>query len=44
MLAEQHVFEDCGFIPTPADYLKLLTVNPAPWMLRVKVRSSVIAA
>ena len=44
MLAEQHVEEDCGFIPTPADYLKLLKVNPAPWMLRVKVRSSDIGA
>jgi hypothetical protein len=29
---------------TPADYLKLLKVNPAPWMLRVKVRSSDIGA
>ena len=44
MLAEQHVEEDCGFIPTPADYLKLLKVNPAPWMLKVKVRSADIAA
>jgi hypothetical protein len=40
MIAEQHVEEDCGFIPTPQDWLKLLTANPSPWMLRVKVRSA----
>ena len=44
MLAEQHCCEDCGFIPTPQDWLKLLTKNPEPWMLRVKVRSSDIGA
>jgi hypothetical protein len=35
MIAEQHVEEDCGFIPTPKDYLKLLTQNPEKWMLTV---------
>jgi hypothetical protein len=35
MIAEQHVTDDCGFIPTPQDWLKLLTEKPAPWMLRV---------
>ena len=35
MLAEQHVEEDCGFIPTVADYLKVLGKNPEPWMLKV---------
>lgn len=39
MIAEQHVEEDCGFIPTPKDYLKLLLDKPEPWMLRVKVKS-----
>lgn len=40
MLAEQHVTEDCGFIPTPQDYLRLLTRNPEPWMLRVGKKSN----
>jgi hypothetical protein len=35
MIAEQHVEEDCGFVPTPKDYLKLLTQNPEKWMLTV---------
>lgn len=39
MIAEQHVEEDCGFIPTPQDYLRCLTKNPEPWMLRVAVKS-----
>jgi hypothetical protein len=34
-VAEQHVEEDCGFIPTPADWLKILYGHPAEWMLRV---------
>jgi hypothetical protein len=40
MLAEQHVVEDCGFIPTPQDYLRLLTTKPEPWMLKVGKKSS----
>lgn len=39
MLAEQHVEEDCGFIPTPADYLKVLTKAPERWMLSVGKRT-----
>lgn len=35
VLAEQHVEEDCGFIPTPKDYLSPLTKNPERWMLVV---------
>lgn len=34
-IAEQHVKEDCGFIPTPQDWLKIIRQNPADWMLRV---------
>lgn len=39
MIAEMHVEEDCGFVPTPQDYLKCLTKQPEDWMLKVKVRS-----
>jgi len=35
MLAEQHVEEDCGRIPTPQDWLKALAKNPEQWMLKV---------
>lgn len=35
MLAEQHVQEDCGFIPTPADWLYPIKHNPLEWMLKV---------
>lgn len=34
-VAEQHVIEDCGFIPTVQDWLKPLLEHPEPWMLRV---------
>lgn len=34
-IAEQHVTEDCGFIPTVQDWLGGLLNAPAPWMLRV---------
>lgn len=43
MLAEQHVEEDCGFIPTPQDWLSPLGKNPEKWMLTVKVRSASIS-
>lgn len=39
LVAEQHVIEDCGFIPTPAHYLGILGQHPEPWMLKVKVKS-----
>jgi hypothetical protein len=35
LLAEQHLMEDCGFIPTPQDYLSVLTKHPEKWMLQV---------
>lgn len=44
MIAEQHVEEDCGFIPTPADYLKGLKDKPDGWMLKVKVKSRDVVA
>lgn len=34
LLSEQHVLEDCGFIPTPKDYLIPLHKAPEPWMLK----------
>jgi hypothetical protein len=34
-IAEQHVEEDCGFIPTVQDWLGNLGKNPEGWMLRV---------
>lgn len=40
IVAEQHVEEDCGFIPTPADYLKMLRLNAEDWMLKVGKRST----
>jgi hypothetical protein len=30
LIGEQHVIEDCGFLPTPQDWLKHL--EPQPWM------------
>ena len=30
LIGEQHVIEDCGFLPTPQDWLK--HVAPQPWM------------
>lgn len=35
LIAEQHVMEDCGFIPTPQDWLRGLAKQPEDWMLRV---------
>jgi hypothetical protein len=40
MIAEQHVIEDCGFIPTPKDYLFPLTKHPEQWMLVVGKKST----
>jgi hypothetical protein len=39
MIAEQHVEEDCGFVPTVADYLNCLKKSPDNWMLKVAVKS-----
>lgn len=38
IVAEQHVTEDCGFIPTVADWLSGLAETPKSWMLRVGVK------
>lgn len=38
-IAEQHVMEDCGFIPTVQDWLKPVAQHPADWMLRVQTKS-----
>jgi hypothetical protein len=35
LIAEQHVTEDCGFIPTVQDWLCLMVDNPAGWMVKV---------
>jgi len=35
-IAEQHVMEDCGFIPTVADWTSVLRAHPNDWMLKVK--------
>tara|TARA_R100000808_G_scaffold23757_1_gene53176 strand:- start:1159 stop:1515 length:357 start_codon:yes stop_codon:yes gene_type:complete len=39
MLAEQHVEEDCGFVPTPKDWLQAIGENAESWMLKVKTKS-----
>ena len=38
-IAEQHVSEDCGYIPTIQDWFKPLAASPEKWMLRVKTRT-----
>ena len=35
IIAEQHVLEDCGFIPTVQDWLSPLRKTPVDWMLTV---------
>jgi len=42
-LAEEHVTEDCGFVPTPQDWLLCLKEKPKSWMLRVGKKSNVFA-
>lgn len=39
LIAEQHVMEDCGFVPTIQDWMKPLKGNPERWMLSVKTKS-----
>jgi hypothetical protein len=39
LIAEQHVNEDCGYIPTIQDWLQPLREKPGDWMLKVKVKS-----
>ncbi len=31
-IAERHIVEDVGFLPTPDDYLKCINLKAAPWM------------
>lgn len=37
-IGEQHVTEDCGFIPTVQDWLK--HIQPQPWMQKVAMKST----
>lgn len=39
-IAEQHVMEDCGRIPTVQDWLTPLKHHPEPWMLRVGTKTT----
>ena len=39
LIAEQHVMEDCGFIPTIQDWMKPALCNPHDWMLKVQKKS-----
>lgn len=38
-IAEQHVTEDCGYIPAVADWFKPLAEHPDQWMLKVGKRT-----
>lgn len=38
LIGEQHVVEDCGFIPSVQDWTSVLTGNPKEWMLKVKTK------
>lgn len=38
LIGEQHVKEDCGFIPTVKDWLQNITLQP--WMRKVAVKSA----
>jgi len=38
LLGEQHVREDCGFIPTVSDWTEALRSSPKEWMLKVKTK------
>ena len=40
LIAEQHVMEDCGFIPTIQDWMQPLKTKPEPWMLKVAKKST----
>ena len=39
-IVEQHIIEDCGFIPMVSDWLSPIKKNPAAWMLRVKTNKT----
>ena len=38
-IAEQHVYEDCGFIPTIEKWLEPIKDSPSDWMLKVQQKS-----
>lgn len=38
VIAEQHVQEDCGFVPTVSDWTDVLVKNPPEWMLKVQMK------
>jgi hypothetical protein len=40
-VAELHVIEDCGFIPTIQDWMTTLKANPSEWMLKVKTKTEI---
>ena len=40
VIAEQHLNEDCGFIPTVSDWTGILSEHPRDWMLRVQKKKS----
>jgi len=40
MIAERHIEEDCGYVPTVADWLNPLAHSPEEWMLKVKVKTT----
>jgi len=42
MIAETHIIEDCGLIPTVEAWLKTIKETPEPWMLAVKTKSTEI--
>lgn len=42
MITEQHIIEDCGFIPTVEQWLTGLRTSPEPWMLRVQKKSTTL--
>lgn len=33
VIAEQHIEEDCAFVPTPSNWLVSLLESPKPWMM-----------
>lgn len=40
VIAEQHVQEDCGFVPTVQDWMRALQKNPENWMLKVQKKTT----
>jgi hypothetical protein len=40
LIAEQHVMEDCGFIPTIQDWMQPIKDAPKDWMLKVQKKTT----